>query len=241
MDTIFDLGLNDGADASFYLDKGFRVVAVEANPLLYSAAREKLAPQIKSGALWLLNVGIWSERKTLPFYVNKANDHWSSFDPAYGCRDGTSYDIIEVPCITIEDLLCDFSRFSVPYYMKIDIEGADRIVLEGLRPLMHRPEWISVEEYGVAAIDDLHALGYRNFAIVPQRTKTVAFSPEPAREGCYTPRAFDGTQSGVFGREIGDLWRDYADCREVFTRTIRREDYSYVGPAEEWFDIHATA
>ena len=31
---IFDVGCNDGQDSDFYLKKGFRVVAVEANPAL---------------------------------------------------------------------------------------------------------------------------------------------------------------------------------------------------------------
>ncbi len=39
-DLIFDLGLHEGGDPRFYLDKGFRVVAVEANPQFCDAARQ---------------------------------------------------------------------------------------------------------------------------------------------------------------------------------------------------------
>jgi hypothetical protein len=31
---IYDFGMHDGADTDYYLRKGFRVVAVEADPLL---------------------------------------------------------------------------------------------------------------------------------------------------------------------------------------------------------------
>jgi hypothetical protein len=31
-DLIYDLGMHRGGDTQFYLEKGFRVVAVEANP-----------------------------------------------------------------------------------------------------------------------------------------------------------------------------------------------------------------
>jgi hypothetical protein len=42
-DLIFDLGMHNAADTKFYLDKGFRVVALEANPALAGAAQSWLA------------------------------------------------------------------------------------------------------------------------------------------------------------------------------------------------------
>ena len=33
-DLIYDVGLHIGQDTAFYLEKGFRVVAIEANPVL---------------------------------------------------------------------------------------------------------------------------------------------------------------------------------------------------------------
>jgi len=33
-DLIFDIGANNGDDTAFYLKKGFRVVAIEADPAL---------------------------------------------------------------------------------------------------------------------------------------------------------------------------------------------------------------
>jgi spermidine synthase len=41
---IYDIGMHDGSDSEFYLRKGYRVVAVEANPKLVEACRERLAP-----------------------------------------------------------------------------------------------------------------------------------------------------------------------------------------------------
>jgi hypothetical protein len=34
MRTIFDIGMYDGAESAYYLQSGYRVVAVEANPEL---------------------------------------------------------------------------------------------------------------------------------------------------------------------------------------------------------------
>jgi hypothetical protein len=42
-DLLYDVGMNNGDDTAYYLYKGFRVVAVEADPVLVEAARERFA------------------------------------------------------------------------------------------------------------------------------------------------------------------------------------------------------
>lgn len=235
---IYDIGMNNGEDSAFYLAKGFDVVAIEASPILAGQARENFADYIKSGQLTILNIGIWSENKTLQFYRNLSNDHWSSFDPAYGCRGGTPFEVIDIECQRIADVI---RRFGIPYYMKIDVEGADKIILKDMLSIDGLPEYASVEEYGVQAIDDLKALGYKRFQIVPQRTKDPAEPQEPAREGSYVKRSFDGRDSGSFGKELyADRWLSYEEARSKFLTTVRTERYEYVGPEHEWHDIHAT-
>jgi hypothetical protein len=39
---VFDIGLHNGDDTSYYLDLGYRVVGVEANPLLASRCTQQL-------------------------------------------------------------------------------------------------------------------------------------------------------------------------------------------------------
>jgi FkbM family methyltransferase len=235
-DLVFDIGVNKGEDSAFYLAKGFRVVGVEANPVLARAAESLFRDEIAAGRYALLPVGLWSARGTLPFYVNLDNDHWSSFEPAYGCRDGTRFEVVEVPCLTIGDVI---AAHGMPRYMKIDVEGADRIILQGLLAFEPLPLFISVEEYGVATIDDLNALGYRRFALVPQYAKRLHRPPWPAREGGYVERAFTMLDTGLFGLELPHPWFGYTQAREIFVATIRREDGAWAGPAGEWFDVHA--
>lgn len=235
--TIFDIGVNNGDDSKFYLAKGFRVVGVEANPVMAEMLRHKFADAIEAGRYILLATGIWSERSVKTFYRNLDNDHWSSFDPVYGTRNGTRYEEIPVRCITISDLL---SEYGVPYYMKIDVEGADKVILKDLRSERRLPRFISVEEYSVQAIDDLHALGYTGFQIVPQRDKSKFSPPKPSREGSYVAKKFTGTDSGPFGKDLPpDHWQSYSDARKTFVETIRNEDRKYVGPVSEWHDVHA--
>jgi FkbM family methyltransferase len=236
-DLIYDVGVNDGRDTEFYLFKGFRVIGVEANPTIYASVREKFAPFIKTGQFVLLNVGIWPEASDLIFYVNLDNHHWSSFDAAHGCRNNTRFETVLVKCISSLELI---RRFGVPYYMKIDVEAADKHIVTELRRAPERPRFISIEEYGVTCFDALRALGYQLFQIVPQWNKRATIPPIPPREGTYVPRIFDGNDSGLFGRELAGEWKSYADVRKQYLETIRNEKLEYVGLEHEWYDVHAT-
>lgn len=113
---IFDIGVNHGEDSEFYLAKGFRVVGVEANPVLCEQLRQRFGKEIATGQYNLLNIGIWSEEKYLDFFYNLDNDHWSSFDRNYGCRNNTRFEVLNIKCVTIDRLL---GEFGVPYYMKM--------------------------------------------------------------------------------------------------------------------------
>jgi FkbM family methyltransferase len=236
-DLVFDIGANHGEDTAFYLSKGFQCIAVEANPLIASKLRERFAEPISMGMLTLLNIGVWNEAKTLTFYVNEHNDHWSSFDRGYGTRDGTSYHTLEVECILIDELL---ERYGVPRYMKIDVEGADRHILESLRTRTIVPPFISVEEYGLKALDDLRAAGYEHFKFLPQSDKSWAVSPSPSLEGGYVDRQSNGRDSGLFGLELPGAWMTYEQATTHFAKTIRDAGSTYVGFLGEWWDIHAT-
>ncbi len=236
-DLIFDIGVNKGEDTAFYLAKGFRVVGVEANPSIYQTLAEKFEKEVSSGQLVLLNQGVWSEATTLQFYSNLDNDHWSSFDPAYGCRQGTRYEVMLVNCLTIDQLI---EAHGVPRYMKIDVEGADRKIIEGLAISQVRPSFLSIEEYGLEAIDALQAVGYDRFQMVPQRDKSKAIPPNPSREGNYVFQKFSGYDSGLFGRELPNDWLDFDQARLEFQQSVRTQDGRFVGPEYEWFDIHAT-
>jgi len=54
-ELVYDIGMGDGDDSLFYLLKGFRVVAVEADPSLCDAARVRLWAFIEKGQLTIVN------------------------------------------------------------------------------------------------------------------------------------------------------------------------------------------
>jgi FkbM family methyltransferase len=144
-DLIFDIGMHRGLDTEWYLAKGFRVVAVDANPLLAKEAAARFADEVSTGRLIIENVGVGPGSGTMPFYVNLDNDEWSSFDKKLGTRDGTNFEVVSVPCINARTL---FEKHGVPYFVKIDIEGFDHHVVRATGELSEKPKYLSVEDNG---------------------------------------------------------------------------------------------
>ncbi|SAK47200.1 FkbM family methyltransferase [Caballeronia ptereochthonis] len=233
---VFDIGVNAGEDTSYYLQKGFRVVGVEANPRIFAQLQITFEQAIAEARLTLLNIGIWNQPMTLPFYINLDNDHWSSFDPVYGCRNNTRYDIINVPCIGIRTL---FEQYGIPRYMKVDIEGGDKLVLADLPGLHDIPPFVSVEEFGNQTIPELYKAGYRKFKIVPQLHKELTPPGTIQLEGVPVEKSFHGTDSGLFGLDLAGDWLDYDQAQADFRQRVRNEAGKGIGPPNEWFDVHA--
>ncbi len=64
-DLVFDVGMHDCRDTDFYLKKGYRVVAVEANPQLALYGARLFTKEVDEGRLTILNVGL-GESRLLP-------------------------------------------------------------------------------------------------------------------------------------------------------------------------------
>ena len=77
-DLIYDVGMHRGEDAEFYLKKGFRVIALEANPELVAMCRKKFAQHLAGDRLRIIEGAVVDIRtlrpgqKTIPFHVNKS-------------------------------------------------------------------------------------------------------------------------------------------------------------------------
>lgn len=119
-EIIFDIGMHVGQDTAFYLAKGFRVLAIEANPLLVQDAQKAFEKQIDAGRLTILNVGVGDKEGVFPFYINNYSE-WSSFDREIGSREGCK-EVVDVSMLPFERIL---AQYGAPYFMKIDIEGYD--------------------------------------------------------------------------------------------------------------------
>lgn len=263
-DLIIDVGMHHGRDTEFYIAKGFRVAAVEANPGLVQKAEDRLTTHLSAGRLRIYNVAIAPHRGTLDFWINEANDDWGTADPGFAERNeviGGTNRQITVPCRPFGEIL---DECGTPYYLKIDIEGSDLLCLQALSN-RERPRYVSLEA-AVESFDEifhqlstLWMLGYRQFKIVNQGLNHTVRCPNPPREGRYVDARFDRYSSGPFGEESPGNWRSIEQvvtlCRSLVRdqcnfrfrgryehalwgrcyRRLRR----YLGNPIAWYDIHA--
>lgn len=217
---IFDLGLHDGTDTDAYLAAGFNVVAVDANPDLVTEACRRFADEIQAGHLVVIQAAIGETEWFQDFYINPTNDQWSSSDPNWAGRSLHPLTKIMVRSLPLMTLL---DQYGTPHYLKIDIEGADRIALDQLRNRPELPQYLSVEDcrFGPQYIDTLASYGYSRFRLSDQT---------------LWPKG----SSGPFGEDLPGQWMSYDQMIDVYHNTVRRQNGRRLAPAETWYDIHAS-
>ncbi|GMI45503.1 hypothetical protein TrCOL_g3019 [Triparma columacea] len=213
---VVDIGMHDGSDTEFYLHKGCRVLAAEADSALVEAAKSNplLLLGEKTGRFKVRNVAISPHQEgsvlpvtpTITFYKRQSNSEWNSITDT-SCRG----DCVEV---TMESKTCaqivleaspgDNDRV---WYMKVDIEGADVICLKSLAalPKEKRPRFVSTEaqKEGLALLE-MESIGYDGF-------KLVHHYMNDGKGG------YGGLPAEVWGRgsvpSEADRWRTAADVR----------------------------
>jgi FkbM family methyltransferase len=265
-DLVYDIGMNICEDTDFYLRKGFKVIAVEANPTTCEEAARRYPREIAAGQLTVLNRAISETREPLTFYVCKTMSAWSTASPElrdYWTRRGAIFEAIQVQGVITSDIV---EEFGTPHYAKIDIEGFDLVCLGGFRKETGVPRYVSVE-VDFKAVDQLlrtaEDLGYRRFALVGQAGVPQQAPSRPAREGCDIDYAFPRGSTGLFGRELPAEWVRADHIRSQCAKIIRQYRVSGIlGRAErvlpplkpmldkvrahrlplscDWYDLHAS-
>ncbi len=268
-DLIFDVGLHKGEDTEFYLKKGFRVVAFEANPELVAFCTDRFARDIDAGRLTIEAGAVVNDPSVanVKFYTNPDKSVWGTVAEDWVDRNahlGTSSAVIEVPAV---DFAAALRRHGVPYYMKIDIEGMDRVCLQSLKHVQDRPAYVSIESEKVdrsqlvEEIALMEELGYHDFQAVQQFGIQKRREPDPAREGVLAHHSFAEGASGLFGRDLPDHWvsRDALldEYDGIFERYRKMGDESWLRrnavtrvalkalerltgtPLPGWYDTHA--
>jgi len=218
---LFDVGCHRGDDTAYYLRKGFRVIAVEANPTLFEECRSRFPGEIAAGRLQVLHRCVSDVREEVTFFIN-ANDGWSSFIEPIGRRGG-NYEGLTMVTVPLDELL---REFGVPYFMKVDVEGAEDRLLRALRRNSVRPVVLAIEIdfYAGDPIGDLEILGYSRFRFIRQ----PHLEPDPELPGWAFSRCSSGplnaaTLRGMSGAE---------EARQQLA-AIRGQSY-------RWHDLYAT-
>jgi FkbM family methyltransferase len=153
-------------DTAYYLARGYKVVAVEANPSMCTRARERFAQEIHAGQLSVRNVGIAETRGEMDFWVS-GEAEWSSFRAEEATKGDAQATVIKVETIPFQQLIEEEDE---PFFAKIDIEGNDSLYLQGIAATASRPPYLSFVFNGHAGdnIKLLEGLGYRSFKCVRQ-------------------------------------------------------------------------
>jgi FkbM family methyltransferase len=237
-DLIFDLGMHNAADTKFYLDKGFRVVALEANPALAGAAQSWLAREYATGQLAVVPCALWNTGgEEISFFLNAEKDDWSSAFRNWAEKGGHSTTEIRVPTITLAEL---FDQHGVPYYIKCDIEGVDEVFAQQLLHDARRPDFVSVEACSLEVLASLVCAGYDRVQIVNQAFNSYVTPPEPPREGLHVQAQFNGHMSGLFGHELDPVrWTTFSVAAKAYLDfvNLHQRDEKL---AHGWLDFHVT-
>lgn len=226
---IYDFGANNGDDVAYYLLKADVVVAVEANPALTDQIRSRFAAEISQGRLFVencvLTVGPSSEG--VPFYVHKHNHVLSQF-PAPQSQLAPQFERIELPSRNAISLL---EQYGSPYYVKLDLEHYDHIVLEYLFANGIFPPYISAETHTIEVFSLMVAAGkYESFKLVDGRSVPAKYKNHTVRTpGGDLTYSFPEHSAGPFGEDISGPWM----TRNNFFRLL---SFSGLG----WKDIHAS-
>lgn len=163
-DLIYDVGMHNGDDTAYYLEKGYRVVSIEADPVQAEKGKERFAEACASGRLQILNIGVAAEPGEFDFYINEVNPEWNSFDLSIASRDGLPWHTVRIHTRRFNDII---RERGVPYYLKVDIEGHDYLCIDGLDP-QQLPKFMSVEANDISLLDDLAGKGFTRFKLIYQ-------------------------------------------------------------------------
>jgi FkbM family methyltransferase len=262
-DLIYDVGAHKGEDSDFYLKLGYRVVAIEANPVLCEYLKQRFSKEIKDGTFTLIEKAIGDSEAGASFYVNKKNSAWGTADPARARsnqRKGAASDKITVQSIRFCDVI---DQYGCPFYLKIDVEGADMLCLKALEDVKCYPKYISIESTKTSWLDLLtefdtfERLRYTKFKVIDQKThKNRKFRD---RHGELVSYAFEFGATGPFGQDLDGIWlskkqaiRKYIPIfllyKTVGDNTLMRKPYKILSDAPlvrrvlrkvSWYDTHA--
>ncbi len=237
---IFDLGFHIGEDTDFYLKKGFKVIAVEANPELYNLGLEKFSENIEKGQLVLLNRAISDDTGKIKFYIHPTNKDWSSCFKEFIRTDKEKLKEIEVDGISLKEL---YRNFKKPRYIKVDIEGADVIAAKQLFELEYKPKFVSFEtsrrDYA-KLFAYLLLSGYAKFQLINQLNYKDLTVKDINNEGNSIDYTFRFGSSGLFGEDLpSDKWINYDELLFRYLKYIELRSADHENLSLGWLDIHA--
>jgi len=226
---IYNFGANIGEDIPYYLKKGDVVIAVEANPILCREIRERFHNEINQSRLFVENCVLTSDQYygEVPFYLHKQSHIISQF-PKPERSEIENFREVLLPSKTAVDII---KRYGPPYYIKIDLENYDHVILRDLFKNKIYPDWISAESHTIEVFCLLVASNvYQSFNLVDGPYNEIKFKNFPIKTNSGIENySFPGNSSGPFGEDLITPWMTANNFFEFLA-------FEKLG----WKDIHAT-
>lgn len=168
MSLLFDIGANKGDATLAGLQKGYKVIAVEAAPRIFAQLASNFTYNLNVTPLRLAIAD--KDNEWLEFY-ECVEDGLSTLNKDWLTKEGMPYAgkefrTVLVPTLTMDTLI---DKYGMPDLVKIDVEGAESTVFAGLtkKPAELCFEWslVTIDEH----IEQLKRLkkvnGYKEFAL----------------------------------------------------------------------------
>ena len=180
-DLVFDIGAHVGDRIAAFRRLGAAVVAVEPQPAAFRWLRLRYG---RDAGVTLVEAAVSDRAGTLTLHINRANPTISTASPAFIAAtrgaagwegqvwDGRS----SVPAVTLDELI---ARHGVPAFVKIDVEGFEHHVLQGLSrsaPALSFEFTTIQRDVALACLDRLAALGVYRFNAALGESQTMAFA-----------------------------------------------------------------
>lgn len=226
---IYDLGAGDGSNIPYYLLKADTVVAVEANPRLCQIIKNKFEKEIFKKNLIVENTIITDKVNNLNdnFYVHKYHNLLGQYPKPKEKID--DFDSITMQSKDITSLI---KVYGEPYYIKIDLENYDNIILKTILSSKIKFFYLSVEINNMETISILtDDENFNSFKIVNGKKISKHYG-NAIIEDKYKKKvkySFSKNSAGPFADDIKGFWMDRKNLVKVI-------NYGNVG----WNDLHVS-
>jgi FkbM family methyltransferase len=141
-----DVGANNPLGASvtlYFYEKGWKGINIEPQKKWYDALNKERPKDVN------LNIGISNKEGILKFYHFESAEPLSTFDREIAenhSKDGKlKYIELDIPVLTLTDVLIKNPFPEIINFIKIDVEGLEKEVLEGLDLTNFRPQVFVIE------------------------------------------------------------------------------------------------
>jgi len=179
-DLVFDVGAHVGDRVSSFRRLGARVIAIEPQPLLFSALSHIHG---RDPLVEIIDRAVGAEAGTRELFINTKNPTVSTLSEEFvhqaeGAKgwEGQVWDgQIPIEVVTLDGLI---ARYGQPSFVKIDVEGYEDAVLRGLsRPLKALSfEFTTIaRDVAMACFDRMSALGDYGYNVALGEGQTLAF------------------------------------------------------------------